>query len=90
MPLSLRETPQSVSVVTRQQMDDQNLNTLDEVLRQTPGIVSARLDERVTFTSRGFALSTMIDGVPTFSFKTPSAEAGMVNTALYDRVEADR
>ncbi|MDH2049245.1 TonB-dependent siderophore receptor [Achromobacter marplatensis] len=90
MPLSLRETPQSVSVVTRQQMDDQNLNTLDEVLRQTPGIVSDRLDERVTFTSRGFALSTMIDGVPTFSFKTPSAEAGMVNTALYDRVEVIR
>ncbi|KAG1530153.1 hypothetical protein G6F50_017509 [Rhizopus delemar] len=32
----------------------------------------------------------MIDGVPTFSFKTPSAEAGMVNTALYDRVEVIR
>ncbi|KAG0921885.1 hypothetical protein G6F31_020133 [Rhizopus arrhizus] len=71
-------------------MADQNLPPLDEVLRQTPGIVSDRLDERVTFTSRGFALSTMIDGVPTFSFKTPSAEAGMVNTALYDRVEVIR
>lgn len=90
MDLSLRETPQSISVVTRQQMDDQNLATLDEALRQTPGIIADRLDERVSFTSRGFALSTMIDGVPTFSFKTPSAEIGMVNMAAYDRIEVVR
>lgn len=90
MDLSLRETPQSVSVVTRQQMDDQNLVTLDDVLRQTPGIVADKIDERVIFTSRGFALSTMIDGVPTFSFKTPAAEIGMVNTVIYDRVEVLR
>ena len=90
MPLSLRETPQSVSIVTRQQIEDQNLATLDDVLRQTPGIIAERLDERVRFTSRGFELNTMIDGVPTFSFKTPAAEAGMVNTTIYDRVEIVR
>ncbi|MFY2059437.1 TonB-dependent siderophore receptor [Achromobacter xylosoxidans] len=90
MDLSLRETPQSVSVVTRQQMDDQNLVTLDDVMRQTPGIVADKIDERVIFTSRGFALSTMIDGVPTFSFKTPAAEIGMVNTVIYDRIEVLR
>ena len=90
MDLSLRETPQSVSVVTRQQMDDQNLVTLDDVLRQTPGVVADKLDERVTFTSRGFALSTMIDGVPTFAFKTPAAEIGMINTVIYDRIEVVR
>ncbi|MCS4249822.1 outer membrane receptor for ferric coprogen and ferric-rhodotorulic acid [Pseudomonas sp. BIGb0164] len=32
LPLSLRETPQSVSVVTRQLVDDQHLSTLNEVL----------------------------------------------------------
>jgi iron complex outermembrane receptor protein/outer membrane receptor for ferric coprogen and ferric-rhodotorulic acid len=32
----------------------------------------------------------MLDGVPTLSFKTPSAEAGMINTAIYDRVEVVR
>ncbi|WP_296555855.1 TonB-dependent receptor [Pigmentiphaga sp.] len=90
MDLSLRETPQSISVVTRQQMDDQNLVTLDDVLRQTPGVVAEKLDERVTFTSRGFALNTLIDGVPTFSFKTPAAEIGMLNTVIYDRVEVVR
>lgn len=90
MDLSLRETPQSVSVVTRQQMDDQNLSTLNQVLRQTPGVVADKIDERVLFTSRGFALSTMIDGAPTFSFKTPAAEIGMVNTVIYDRIEVLR
>ncbi|KAG1535188.1 hypothetical protein G6F50_015368 [Rhizopus delemar] len=38
MPLSLRETPQSVSVITRQQMEDQGLNTIQDVLGQTTGI----------------------------------------------------
>jgi len=90
MELSLRETPQSVSVITRQQIEDQNLVSLNDVLRQTPGIVADRLDERVTYSSRGFELNTMIDGIPTLAFKSPAAEASMVSTALYDRVEVVR
>jgi len=90
MDLSLRETPQSVTVIGRQQIEDQNLVTLDEVLRQTPGIVADRLDERVNFTSRGFALGTMIDGVPTFGYNTVAGEASMLSTAIYDRVEVIR
>ncbi|WP_295988333.1 TonB-dependent receptor [uncultured Variovorax sp.] len=90
MDLSLRETPQAVTVIGRQQMEDQNLVTLDDVMRQTPGIVSDRLDERVNFTSRGFALGTMIDGVPTLSFNSVAGEASMLSTAIYDRVEIIR
>ena len=90
MALSLRETPQSVTVIGRQQIADQNLMTLADVLRQTPGIVADRLDERVTFSSRGFALNTMIDGVPTLSFNTIAGESSMVSTVMYDRVEVVR
>ncbi|WP_285411406.1 TonB-dependent receptor [Variovorax sp. efr-133-TYG-130] len=90
LDLSQRETPQSVSVIGRQQIEDQNLVTLDDVLRQTPGIVSDRLDERVKFTSRGFDLGTMIDGVPTLSFSSVAGEASMLSTAIYDRVEVIR
>lgn len=90
MDLSLRETPQSVSVIGRQQIEDQNLVTLDDVLRQTPGIVADRLDERVQFTSRGFTLGTMIDGIPTFAFNTVAGEVSMLSTAIYDRVEVLR
>ncbi|QRF59126.1 TonB-dependent receptor [Variovorax paradoxus] len=90
MDLTLRQTPQSVSVVTRQQIEDQNLVSLDDVLRQTPGIVADRLDERVSFTSRGFELSQMIDGIPTLAFASVAGEPSMVGTAMYDRVEVVR
>lgn len=90
MALSLRETPQSVSVVGRQQIEDQNLMTLNDVLRQTPGIVADRLDERVSFSSRGFTLNTMIDGVPTLSFNSVAAETSQVSMQVYDRVEVVR
>ena len=36
--LSLKETPQSITVVTRQRMDDQNLASITDVLKQTPGV----------------------------------------------------
>ncbi|MEN0107019.1 MAG: secretin and TonB N-terminal domain-containing protein, partial [Pseudomonas sp.] len=36
----LKEIPQSVSIVTRKAMDDQNLNTLNEVLEKTTGITT--------------------------------------------------
>lgn len=36
---TLRETPQSVTVIDREQLDKQNLYTLDHVLVKTPGVV---------------------------------------------------
>lgn len=90
MALSLRETPQSLSVIGRQQIEDQNLMSLNDVLRQTPGIVADRLDERVTFSSRGFSLNTMIDGVPTLSFNSVAAESSMTSMEFYDRIEVVR
>ena len=42
LDLSLRQTPQSVSIITRQQMDDQGLSSVSDVLQQTPGITVNR------------------------------------------------
>ena len=39
--LSPRETPQSISVITRQHMDDFGLNSIDDVMRHTPGITAS-------------------------------------------------
>ncbi len=33
---TLRETPQSVTIITRERMDQQNLQSLDEVLQHAP------------------------------------------------------
>ncbi|NKF20731.1 TonB-dependent siderophore receptor [Solimonas marina] len=92
LPLSLRETPQSITVITRQRLDDQNLQTVRDVLDNTPGVYSYQYDtERVLFTSRGFVVDNlMYDGVPaTTNFNTDSIEDAL-DTALYERVEIVR
>ncbi|RYH35535.1 MAG: TonB-dependent siderophore receptor, partial [Alcaligenaceae bacterium] len=38
LPLSLKETPQSLTVITRQRMDDQQLNSVQGVLDNTTGV----------------------------------------------------
>jgi outer membrane receptor for ferric coprogen and ferric-rhodotorulic acid len=92
LPLTLRETPQSVTVVDRERLEDQNLVSLREVLDVVPGIYSYQYDtERVLFTSRGFTLDTlMYDGVPAeTNFSTGSIDE-TIDTALYDRIEIVR
>jgi outer membrane receptor for ferric coprogen and ferric-rhodotorulic acid len=91
LPLTLRETPQSVSVVTRKLMDDKAMTTISDVAKSAPGIFlnSSGGAGRPTFSARGFDIDNiMYDGFPT-SFLTylPSSEA---NLAMYDRVEIVR
>jgi len=66
LPLTLRETPQSLTVFTRQRIEDFNLITIAEVLQQTPGVTVQSYDSnRTLFTARGFAINNfMFDGVP--------------------------
>ncbi len=92
LPLTLRETPQSVTVITREQIEDQKLDSLREVLDQAPGIYSYAWDtERVIFSTRGFVIDNlMYDGVPaTTNFSTSSIDE-TVDTAMYDRIEVVR
>ena len=57
MALSAQETPQTVSVVTQQQMRDQNLTDLAKTLESTPGVSVRKFDRgRNTFSARGFAI----------------------------------
>jgi len=64
LPLTLKETPQTMTVVTRQQMDDFNLTTVDDVLQSTTGVYAQRILLGSGYTSRGFALATQYDGIP--------------------------
>ena len=36
LSLTMRETPQAVTVITRQRMDDQNMTSVNDVVRGTP------------------------------------------------------
>lgn len=88
-PQSLRETPQSVTVVTRTQMDDKNLNTLDQVLAQTTGMTRANRNfGNHRFSARGFDLhdeSYMIDSVPGQAYSLIGEFKP--DLAIFDRVE---
>lgn len=91
--LSIRETPQTVTVVTRQRMDDQHLGSMTEVLNQTPGItMSQDGGERFNIYSRGSGINTyQFDGVTTFQDnQTRNMPSTLLDVALYDRIEIVR
>jgi outer membrane receptor for ferric coprogen and ferric-rhodotorulic acid len=92
LPMSLRETPQSVSVITQQRIEDQNLQSLRDVLDNTTGVYSYAYDsERVVFTSRGFIIdSTLYDGVPVAPGLNAGSADPTLDTALYERIEVVR
>lgn len=90
MALSLRETPQSVSVVTRQQMDDFQLNGINDLLEYSTGITVEQVEtDRVYYTARGFDITNFQQdglGMPL----AWNIQHGDVDTAIFDRVEVVR
>lgn len=90
--LSLRDTPQSVTVVTRERIDDQNMTSLADVVQNAPGVSAKPIDTvRQTFYSRGSPItSVQVDGMP-MSWNTADSPGEInANLALYDRVEIVR
>ncbi|WP_085533884.1 MULTISPECIES: TonB-dependent receptor [unclassified Pseudomonas] len=93
LALTARETPQSVTVITRQRMDDQNMKTLEDVLKSTPGIsVTKDGPQRPTFYSRGFTIENlMTDGLPNDLSHYLSRDMNSTpDMAIFDRVEVVR
>ena len=93
LSLSLQETPQAVTVITRQRMDDQQLNSVQGVLENTTGVSAYQSDsERTSFYSRGFLINNVkYDGIPTDVGNIVNGSGiGSVDTAFYDRVEVVR
>ena len=93
LPMSLQETPQSVTVITRQRMNDQQLNSVQGVLENTTGVAAYQSDsERTSFYSRGFLINNVqYDGIPTVVGNIVNGSGiGSLDTAFYDRVEVVR
>ncbi|MFT3720723.1 TonB-dependent siderophore receptor [Pseudorhodoferax sp.] len=92
LSLTPRETPQSVSVVTRQRMDDFNLQSVEDIAGATTGIyLSKSSTERAGFRSRGFSIGNyVIDGTPLMLNVYGNDTMGQNTLAMYDRVEVLR
>lgn len=90
--LTIKETPQSVSVVTRQQMEDLGMTTVSDILAQAPGTTQvSQGTERISFTSRGYEIANyQLDGANTHSEILGGASIApqtLTDMAIYDRVE---
>ncbi len=90
--LSLRDTPQSVSVITQQRIQDQGLLNITDVVANVTGLAVHQYEtNRAQFTARGFDINNiMIDGVPTTWNQAWSSGEIFSSLAMYDRVEAVR
>jgi iron complex outermembrane recepter protein len=89
----LIETPQSISVITRDQMTAQAASTIGEALRYTPGVIGEQfggLDTTVDyFTVRGFPNQfPFIDGLSTQTFFTVLAPT--VDAYALERIDVLR
>ncbi|SFR85840.1 outer-membrane receptor for ferric coprogen and ferric-rhodotorulic acid [Stenotrophomonas maltophilia] len=90
--LTPREIPQSVSIISHQRIEDQNLDDIIDVLANTTGVTSTQSDsERTEFYARGFYIdSYQFDGLPTQMVQNWSYGDSGLDLALYDRVEVVR
>jgi len=90
LELTPRQTPQSVSTITGAQIDDFQLNSINDVLKFTPGITVEEIEtDRTYFTSRGFDITNFqFDGVG-IPFSSGNQD-GAVDIAPFERIEVLR
>ncbi len=88
---SVKDIPQSVSVITRQRMDDQNMTTLADAMESATGITVEKWGPfSFDFSARGYQIDkTLLDGSPIQS-DYGSVGTSSFDTALFDRVEVLR
>ena len=87
LDLSLRETPQSVTVLTQQKLEDLGITSYDEMLSYVTGITLNRWDERLNSSARGFVVDYYkVDGIPTYTEYNDRE----IDLSIFERVEVVR
>ncbi len=85
--ISIFETPQTVSVISRPQIEDFSLRDFNQILKHVPGVTVEEVEtDRTYYTARGFDIvNFQYDGlgVP-FAY---GLNRGHEDTALYEQVE---
>ena len=86
--VSLRETPNSISVITQQRIQDQNLTTVADALNQVTGVtVIANDTTQSQYRARGYSLGELNDGIPSYNGLSGYQQFDLI---IYDRVEVLR
>lgn len=95
---SLADVPASVSVITQEDLEKQNVKTVDEALRITPGVYAKRIKGMMDSTAgvnfRGFKgdqyTLVLMDGIPVNDAYTGGLEWGSLPITNIDRIEVVR
>lgn len=86
--LSPRETPQTLTVITRQKIDDFALTDIDKALESTSTVsVIHRGGNGAYYFSRGFRLQSQYDGLPNPTGLSENNYNPAPDTAFLDKVE---
>ncbi|MBO9708633.1 MAG: TonB-dependent siderophore receptor [Caulobacter sp.] len=90
LDLSLRQTPQSVTVVGRQQIEDFALNDVNALLSQVVGVNVERVEtDRTYYNARGFDITNFqVDGIGLPLIW--GIQFGDLDTVLFERVDVIR
>ncbi|MDJ0275273.1 TonB-dependent siderophore receptor [Sphingomonas sp. 2R-10] len=89
MPLTLRETPQAVTVITNARIEQENLVDLVDIATIVPGVFVDYFNARPVFTARGREIDRLTqNGIPILHDTTIPSSLG--NMAMQDRVEVVR
>jgi outer-membrane receptor for ferric coprogen and ferric-rhodotorulic acid len=91
LPMSIRQTPQAVAVVSRQRLTDQHITTVEDAMSNAPGITykkkaTADDNEKGLFARNMEITNMQVDGVTMHK----DFKALGLDTSLYDRIEIVR
>lgn len=94
-PTSLKDTPQTVSIISQQMIEDQRITTLPEAMKRAPGITVRNNNyHSQQFYSRGFGIDNVqIDGASPMDIGTGLGtfySDRLYDMAAYDHVEVLR
>lgn len=81
---ALRDIPQSVTILTRARIEDQNLRRIEDVMQQMTGVTVDRAWLNSSYTSRGLTIvnARFDGGAPSLT----SSVTGSLDTAIFDSV----
>ncbi|GEK73193.1 MULTISPECIES: TonB-dependent siderophore receptor [Halomonas] len=93
LALSPRETPQSVTSITRQQLDDREAVDIEDALELTPGITASKAEVgvRTSFRARGYDIGNWkVDGLQFSGDSGFGGGGNALNMDLYERIDIVR
>lgn len=86
--MPVMDIPQSVSVVNPVRIKEFNMNTIDEALRDVPGVTTIANDYmRSQYKARGYNMSIMYDGLPSYNSLAISQQ---LDLSFYEQIEVLR